>query len=104
VIEHPCDDASAVGGFTASASGWHFSGALTLDDAAGIFDASAQTPLPANGVVDFSGMRHADSAALAIVIALKRRAAAEGRALSATGLPASLHSLAVVYGVDGLLD
>jgi len=60
--------------------------------------------LPANGIVDFTGLLHADSAALVIIIALKRRAAAEGRALSATGLPASLRSLAVVYGVENLLD
>ena len=60
--------------------------------------------LPPDGVVDFTAMTHADSSALAVVIALKRRAAAEGRALSATGLPSSLHSLAVVYGVENLLD
>lgn len=104
MIGHPCNDAAAVGGFTASEAGWRFAGALTLDDAAGIFDASLQMPLPANGIVDFSGLRHADSAVLAVIIALKRRGAAEGRAISAAGLPASLRSLAVVYGVEKLLD
>jgi phospholipid transport system transporter-binding protein len=104
VIEHPPDDAEAIGGFTVSDAGWHFAGGLTLDGAASIFAASKETRLPANGVVDFSGLLHADSAALAIIIALKRRAATEGRALSATGLPASLRSLAVVYGVENLLD
>ena len=34
---------------------------------------------------------------------LKRRAAAEGRTLAIEGLPQSLHSLAVVYGVEDLL-
>jgi len=103
VIEHLRRDAEAIGGFTAS-DGWHFDGALTLDGAASIFAASKETPLPANGIIDFSGMRHADSAALAIIIALKRRAAAEGRTLFVTGLPAALRSLAVVYGVENLLD
>ena len=104
MIEHPSGDAEAIGSFIASDAGWHFAGALTLDGAASIFAASKETPLPANGIVDFTGLLHADSAALAIIIALKRRAAGEGRTLSATGLPASLRSLAVVYGVENLLD
>ncbi|MDQ2916339.1 MAG: STAS domain-containing protein [Pseudomonadota bacterium] len=104
MIEHPTSDAPAVGGFTTSEKGWCYAGTLTFDDAADVFAASKAMPLPANGIVDFSAMLHADSAALAIIIALKRRATAEGRALSATGLPSTLRSLAVVYGVDHLLD
>jgi phospholipid transport system transporter-binding protein len=104
VIDRPSGDAVPGGGFTVTDGGWRYAGALTFDDAAGVFAASQATPLPASGVVDFAGMTHADSSVLAIVIALRRRAAAEGRALSATGLPASLHSLAVVYGVENLLD
>jgi phospholipid transport system transporter-binding protein len=96
----PADD----GAFTVDGNGWRFTGALTFDDAARVFAASRAVALPANGVVDFSGMTHADSSALAIMIALKRRAAAEGRALSIEALPASLRSLAVVYGVENLLD
>jgi hypothetical protein len=41
--------------------------------------------------------------ALALIIALRRRAALEGTTLSITGLPQSLHSLAVVYGVENLV-
>ena len=37
------------------------------------------------------------------MLALKRRAAAEDRTLTLTGLPASLRSLAVVYGVEHYL-
>ena len=37
------------------------------------------------------------------MMALKRRAAAEGRTLTLIGLPASLRSLAVVYGVEDFL-
>jgi phospholipid transport system transporter-binding protein len=97
-------EGKSVGGFSASNGGWLFAGALTLDDAADVLQASQALPLPVNGVVDFSGLMHADSAALAIMIALKRRATAEGRTLTLAGLPASLRSLAVVYGVDNLLD
>ena len=97
------DPAPATGAFTASERGWAFSGALTLDDAADVLEGSRSLALPETGVVDMSGLAQADSAALAIVIALKRRAAAEGRTLAIEGLPQSLHSLAVVYGVEDLL-
>ena len=100
--ELPSDHAP-VGGFSASNDGWIFGGALTLADAADVFAASSTLALPGNGIVDFSGLMQADSAALAVMIALKRRATAEGRALRVTGLPASLRSLAVVYGVEDLL-
>ena len=93
-----------IGAFTASERGWAFAGALTLDDAAAVLEASRAMPLPANGVVDLSGMLQADSAALAMIIALRRRATAEGRTLSINGLPPTLRSLAIVYGVENLVD
>ena len=98
------DAAVATGGFSASNDGWLFAGALTLDDAAGVLEASQALPLPANGVVDFGGLMHADSAALAVMIALKRRGTEEGRTLSIRGIPPSLRSLAAAYGIDDLLD
>jgi len=91
------------GSFADTARGWAFTGPLTLDGAAGVLAASQALALPSGGVVDFSGLTQGDSAALAIVIALKRRAVAEQRELRIVGLPASLHSLAVVYGVEDLL-
>ena len=99
----PLAESRETGGFVATDDGWAFAGALTLDDAADVLTASAALPLPLSGMLDFSGVMHADSAALAVVIALKRRASTEGRTLSIVGLPASLHSLAVVYGVENLL-
>jgi phospholipid transport system transporter-binding protein len=98
------DDAQVTGAFTIEGDAWRFDGALTFDDAAAVFGASQGVALPARGVVDFSRMTRADSAALAVVIALKRRATAEGRTLSVENLPQSLRSLAVVYGVDDLID
>ena len=95
---------AAQGGvFTAVETGWSFGGALTLDDAADVLEASKALPLPATGIVDFSGLMQGDSSALAVMLALKRRAVAEDRTLTLTGLPASLRSLAVVYGVDHYL-
>ena len=95
--------AAQAGAFSAADAGWTFGGALTLADAASVMEASLELPLPATGIVDFSGLMQADSAALAVMLALKRRAAVEGRTLTLTGLPASLHSLAVVYGVEHYL-
>ena len=70
----------AAGAFVATDGGsrWRFEGALTLDNAAGVLEAASELPLPSAGVVDFDGLRHADSAALAVMIALKRRAHRRG--------------------------
>ena len=99
----PFDKVAVVGAFSASEQGWRFSGALTVDDAASVLEASKGIPIPATGIVDFSDLTHADSAALAVIIALQRRARTEGRTITATGLAPTLHSLAVLYGVEALL-
>ena len=83
---------------------WVFQGTLTMDDAARVLDDAEALPLPAQGIVDFRGLLQADSAALAVMIALKRRATAEGRALTLTSLPEGLKSLAIVYGIEKLLS
>ena len=103
MIREATAEGASSGGFSASNDGWYFNGALTLDAAAAALEASEALALPANGIVDFSGLKHADSSALAVMIALKRRATAEGRTLTISGLPATLRSLAVVYGIDNLL-
>ena len=103
MIDDPQVPAAQGGAFTSVETGWSFGGTLTLDDAADVFEASKALPLPATGVVDFSGLMQCDSAALAVMLALKRRALAEDRTLTLTGMPASLRSLAVVYGVEHYL-
>jgi phospholipid transport system transporter-binding protein len=103
VIDAPASAAAQGGAFTVVDVGWAFGGALTLDDAAQVLQSSQALPLPESGVIDFGGLMQADSAALAVMMALKRRAATEGRSLTLTGLPASLRSLAVVYGVEHYL-
>jgi phospholipid transport system transporter-binding protein len=101
---HPACEEPADGAFTGGDDGWRFAGALTFDNAAQVFASTLALSLPQKLRVDFSAMTRADSAALAVMIALKRRAAAQGSALSIDGLPASLRSLAVVYGVENLID
>lgn len=90
-------------GFVATDGGWCYTGDLTLDNAAAVLEASKALALPAGGAVDVSGLRHADSAALAVLIALKRRAAREHVELALAGMPPPLRSLAMVYGVDELV-
>ena len=100
------DAASAASGAFVPTDGgarWRFEGELTMDTAAGALEAANVMPLPSAGIVDFDGLRHADSAALAVMIALKRRGIAEGRSIALEGVPQTLISLAVVYGVEPLL-
>jgi phospholipid transport system transporter-binding protein len=90
--------------FAADGDRWTFRGVLTFDDAMTVLDATSSLPLPTSGVVDLSGLAHADSAALAVLLALRRRAAAEGsNPLRFTGVPAMLDSLARVYGIEDLI-
>lgn len=99
----PGADDATTGAFSATDSGWSYAGGLTLANAAAVLQASLALPLPVDGTVDVSGLRHADSAALAVLIALERRAASEGATLAIVGIPQPLRSLATVYGVDELL-
>jgi phospholipid transport system transporter-binding protein len=91
------------GAFSADNDRWKFTGELTFDDATAVLAASSALPLPESGIVDLSGLSHADSAALAVLLALRRRAAAESRRLVFASVPAMLDSLARVYGIEDIL-
>ena len=98
-----CAPAATDSGFAATALGWTFKGTLTFADAAAVFGASRNLALPENGIVDLAGLAHADSSALAVMVALKRRAHAEGATLSFASTPAGILTLAHVYGLEELL-
>lgn len=102
---HPSADAPGKSGFTPTNDGtkWRFDGKLTFDNVSGVYASSKLLPLPTQGLVDLSGLAHADSSALAVLLALMRRAAAEGRSLTLAAIPEKLTALARVYGIDGLL-
>jgi phospholipid transport system transporter-binding protein len=53
--------------------------------------------------IDLSRVAAVDSSALALLLAWKRAAQARGVPLLVSNAPASLHSLAQLYGVAGLL-
>ena len=84
-------------GFAADAARarWTYAGSLTLEEGGPV--------LAAQGIVDCSGIGAFDSTAVAVLLALKRRAATEGRPVVFTGLPARLESLAALYDVEGIL-
>ncbi len=88
------------GAFAAAGDRWQFAGVLTFDDAATVLEDSAALPLPASGTVDMAGLVHADSSALAVMLALQRRATAEGARLVFAAMPPMLESLARVYGLE----
>lgn len=97
------DSSGAEGTFAADGDRWRFSGQLVFGDAAAVFDAMEKMPLPGSGIVDFSGLAHADSSALAVLLALRRRAVAERAPITFVAMPAVLASLARVYGIEALL-
>ena len=76
------------------------SGPLTVDTVAGLLD--ELRPHLAQGVtrLDFSGVDHADSAALALIFSAQRAASGS---LTLSGLPKSFVTLAELYGVADLL-
>jgi phospholipid transport system transporter-binding protein len=106
-VNHVADgeDLQLVGGFEASADGarWSYAGALTFGNAARVFESVRELPLPSGGVVDLTGLRHADSGALAVLLALRRRSQEARQPLAFAAIPAGLQSLARVYGIDELL-
>ena len=84
-------------------SRWDFRGVLTFDNAEQVLELASALPLPSGNVVDLSQLSTADSSALAVLFALKRRARSEHRALRFQHPPANVSALARVYGVDALL-
>ncbi len=99
-------NAGATGGGFAAVSGgarWVYAGALTFADAASAFAAARAMPLPSAGVVDCAGVVAVDSAAVAVLLSLKRRAADEGKPITFANVPHALTALAALYGVDTIL-
>lgn len=97
-MSEPRDKGSFSGG-----DAWSVSGALTIDSAARALAASRDAVLPPSGIVALGEVHAVDSAAVALLLAWKRRAVAEGKTLAFTGIPPSLTALAALYGVETLL-
>jgi phospholipid transport system transporter-binding protein len=83
---------------------WSYIGALNFANAARVLAATTAVALPADGEVDLENMGSIDSAAVAVLLALKRRAEDERKPLRFVHAPAALLALADVYGVGSILD
>lgn len=57
------------------------------------------------GEADFAldALTHSDSSAVAVLIAATRHAELAGKALRMSNVPESVHALATLYGVEGLM-
>jgi len=84
-------------------SRWVAEGALTFANAGPALAAAQALPLPSAGVVACAGIAAVDSAAVAVLLALRRRADEAGTALAFVDAPPALAKLADIYGVDGIL-
>jgi len=77
-------------------------GSMTIESAAALM-AAGEVAVHSGGasLIDLSAVEDADSSALAVLFGWLR--AAEGRSLTVVQAPASLRSLAILYGVAELL-
>ena len=91
--------------FSAVADGarWTYAGTLTCANAGAVLAGAAALPLPATGEVDLAGIRAVDSAAVAVLLALKRRAGDEGRPLRFVNVSPALAALLDLYGVEEIV-
>ncbi|WP_043768669.1 STAS domain-containing protein [Algiphilus aromaticivorans] len=75
------------------------SGALTHEGIAARYDALVTSVEPAD-VLDLSAVEAIDSAAVALLLDIRRR---HGRPLQLTGVPERLHQLIACFGAEDLL-
>ena len=82
---------------------WIYVGALSYANAGAVLAAAVRLPLPTTGEIDLADIDAVDSTAVAVLVALKRHAAEEGRPLTFVNVPAALTALADLYGVEEIL-
>lgn len=75
------------------------SGDITLDTLPDILERLQALVRAGTDTIDFSAVRNVDSSALGLIFSCRRVAHSLGRTLKVRGLPASLQSLASLYGV-----
>jgi phospholipid transport system transporter-binding protein len=90
-------------GLKAADNRWVISGPLTMDTVADLLAASRSLAMPQPGTIALDRVDRVDSAAVALLLAWKRRGADEGAPLQFSAVPQSLLSLAQLYGVKEML-
>ena len=78
-------------------------GAAVIDSARDLLDQGRGYCLANDVVVDFSAVTELDSSAIALILEYRRAAESAGRRLTTSNIPASLQSLATLYGVTDLI-
>lgn len=101
----PAPSAPSAAIFTLADDGarWICAGGITFENAAVALSSARSLELPAAGVLDCDALHPVDSSAVAVLVALKRRAAAEGRTLSIVNATEALRTLTELYGVEEIL-
>jgi len=84
-------------------NGLRISGALTIANAATLCASGKQHFGNGNLVVDLSAVTDVDSSALSLLFEWRREAQRRGHGIAFRNLPASLQSLAALYGVADLV-
>ncbi len=78
-------------------------GAVVIDSVGALLE-NGSAHCGANDVtLDFSGATELDSSALALILEYRRAAEAAGKHISVSNIPASLKTLADLYGVTDLI-
>lgn len=78
-------------------------GPVTADNVLSLLAQGAQQLTRPRMTVDFSGVTEVDSTALSLLLEWRREAIRNGREVRFRNLPASMKSLAELYGVTELL-
>lgn len=78
---------------------WQLTGELLIDNASTILAKSAPLDMAESLTIDFSGVTDADTSALSLMLAWKRRAAEAECNIQFTNVPTNLVSLAHLYGI-----
>ena len=78
-------------------------GPVTVNNVVSLLAQGAERFTGPRVVVDLSGITEVDSSALSLLLEWRRQAVRNGREISYRNLPASLKSLANLYGVTELL-
>lgn len=78
-------------------------GAVVIDSARALFEDGRGYCVANDVAVDFSAVDEVDSSALALILEYRRAAESAGKRVTVSNLPASLKTLADLYGVTDLI-
>ena len=78
-------------------------GAIVIDSVGKLLESGRARCAANDMTLDFSGATELDSSALALILEYRRTAEAAGKRLSVSNIPASLKTLADLYGVTDLI-